>query len=516
MKRPTIIQRARAAWKVYRRGYPDVYALAAAKRQTKAAPFFWPQYRDGVPQWHIVSYEAYVNEGFNLNSLIYSAIMYKVRAASSAPLRALMGDVDSPERVQLSEPLAQLVARPNNHQSFVEFHSQNIVYINISGNCYILLDRPEEGGVPEAMYSLRPDRVFVVPGVIDGRHTILGYLYVPEGRAAWVRWPEVQRREAIDSGHAVAMSPENMIHVKFPNPMDPLEGMGEGLSPISPLAQSADVDNAVTHFLKLFFDQGSVLPGVLKFDAKLDDEAIATIKENWMDMYGSYENWVDVGVLGSGGEYQRIGLNFEEMSFQGIDERNESRILAPFGVPGVLLGTRLGLNRGIRSNARELRRQFWEDTLIPENRLFEVDFQFYLRDEDQFVAFDYSNVPALQQDIPKLAEAAFRMWSMGTPANQAFQATGLGRLVGDVPGGDVGYISQGLLPSGFTPEEEDITAEGAPEAEDDDRKILDEFGTLYNLARDNEGKLLGEMAAARLLEHISPLKKKTLTHTSND
>lgn len=511
MKKPSIISRAREAWKVYRNGYPSRHAP-----ETKQDIMLWPTYEEGRAQWHIIDYRAYVEQGFNLNSLIYSAIMYKVRAATAAPMRAWQGDIDSPERIELSEPLAQLLARPNSHQSWVEFHGLNLVYINVSGNSYVFLDRERPEDVPESMIGLRPDRVFVVPGRDEnGKGFLKGYLYVIDGRNTFLSWPKAERMDAIREGRAIPILPENMIHTKFPNPGDPLGGLGEGLSPLSPLAQSADIDNAVTHFLQLFFQRGSVIPGLLSFDTKLSEDDVGLIRERWMERYGNYENWTDIGVLGRGGKYQRIGLNFEEMSFEGIDERNESRILAPFGVPGVLIGTRLGLTRGIRSNAKELRRAFWEDTLIPENRLFEVDYQFYLRDDEQFPAFDYSQVPALQQDVPTLTDAAFKMWSMGVPSNQAFRASGLGGLVGDVPGGDVGYISAGLLPSGVAIGEEEITAEDAPEASDDE-KFFDQYGTLYKLARENEGRMLGDLAAQRLVDHIAPVKKKTLTDISND
>jgi phage portal protein BeeE len=72
-------------------------------RRRKAAPFMWPDYRSGRPEWHIVDYESYVNEGFNINTLVYASIMYKVRALSQVPLRAYEGDVDHPEQLN-AEP----------------------------------------------------------------------------------------------------------------------------------------------------------------------------------------------------------------------------------------------------------------------------------------------------------------------------------------------------------------------------------------------------------------------------
>jgi len=408
------------------------------------------------PQWHTTDFQAWVDEGFDRNSIIYSAIMYKVFSKMSAPLRAYGGDPRAPEQLPPEHPLSQLVSRPNPHQSGTEFQALAECFFNL-GNFYGLLVRPPRGGLPERMYCLRPDRVYVVPGGGDPERpwerSIAGYLYVPPG-------------SSVHGG--VPILAEDMMHVKLPNPGDSLEGLGEGRPPLS-VGQSADVDNEVTRFLKLFFEGGAMVQGLLKFDIPLDDESIDVVKERWREMYGGVDNWTEVGVLDQGGTYQRIGSTFDEMGFEQIDERNESRILGPLGVPPILIGTRTGLQRSTYSNYAEARRAYWEDRAIPEQNLFQVEYQYYLQSDDGgFVMFDRSSVPALQQDVPTLAEAAYQMWQMGVPAMQAFNAVGL--QVGEVPGGDVSWLSSSVVPAGALPIEEEQTTEGAVEAEEDTRK----------------------------------------------
>lgn len=374
----------------------------------------WPAYREGQPVWKIVDIESYINEGFNLNTLIYSAVMYKARASATAPLKAFRGTPERSIPLEPEHPLSQLVARPNLHQSWVEFQMQNIVYENIAGNVFIFLDRPKGGGLPEAMYSLRPDRVFVIPGRTNGQTGIKGYAYFPEGVS-----------HAGANRDAVGILPEDMIHIKLPNPGDPMEGMGEGLSPLSPVARSADVDNSITKFLKMFFDTGAMVTGALSFDVPIDDEILARVKERWREIYGGFENW-DIGVFDRGATYQRVGLTFEEMGFEGQDERNETRILGPFGVPPILIGSRIGLMRSTYANYKEARTAFWEDTFVPEMSLFEVDFQYFLQTPDGgFVKFDYKNVPALQQDIPAIVTAWGELVDRGISREDAATTVGL-------------------------------------------------------------------------------------------
>lgn len=109
---PSIIDRARLALKVYRDGLPG---------SRKMRPLAFPEWRVNQAQWHMTDMSAYIAEGFNLNTLIYSAIMYKAKALSSVPLRAYTGDIDQPDLLPETDPLAKLCARPNPSMSWREF-----------------------------------------------------------------------------------------------------------------------------------------------------------------------------------------------------------------------------------------------------------------------------------------------------------------------------------------------------------------------------------------------------------
>lgn len=404
----------------------------------KKFSFAWPAWREGKPDWQIVNFQGYITEGFNLNALIYNPIMYKARSVARSPLRAYQGDFKNPEILPETHPLSKLAVRPNPWQSHIEFQQQSQVYLNLAGENFTLLDRPKRGALPTAMFSVRPDRVRIVPG--DGG--IKGYIYVPEGRS---------------ERDGVPILPDDMIHIKLPNPGDPLEGLGHGLSPISSVAHSADVDNMVTEFLKMFFERSAQVAGVLKFKVPIEEEMMFRIKDRWQEQYGSFRNWAEIGVLDGDAEYQRVGLTFEEMGFTSLDDRNESRVLGPFGVPPILVGARIGLEHGTYSNYKEARLACWEDTLIPELLLFEVEYTHYLRDvtEQAFVLYDFSDVPALQRDMPALIAAAKQLFDMGVPRDLALSTVGL-----DVEGTDFGDVS--FLPAGYTTAERIIEPPAPP------------------------------------------------------
>lgn len=440
MQRLRWSDRLAIAWKAIR-GQPS---RDGRPIQYKRSPLAWPAWRDGRPEWQMVDMRSYIEEGFNVNSLIYSAILYKARAATTAPLRAYQGDIDQPTLADRRSPLARLVTRPNNYQSGREFQALAQVYFNLSGNLFVHLDRMTRRALPAAMRTLRPDRVHIIP---EGGG-IKGYLYIPEGRG-------------ITDG--VPILAEDMIHIKLPNPADPLEGMGYGLSPISPAAQSADVDNRVTGFLNDFFKRGTMLSTVLEFQEPIEDTDVARIRNRWREVYGGSFNWADIGIVDGGGKVNRLGMTFDEMGFKDIDSRNESRMLGPFGVPAILLGTRYGLERGTYSNFEEARKQFWQDTFVPELNWHEADYTFYLEDpsDGAYSLFDYSKVPALQMNIGDLADAAHKLWAMGVPRDMALDAVGL--HLGKTPGGDRAYIPLNVVPvepDGMPIQPEPVPGEG--------------------------------------------------------
>lgn len=419
--KPSVIERLRKAVAYYRHGWPAI--------ERKQAPFYWPSWRSGSPQWSIVNAEAYVQEGFEQNAIIYSAIMYKARAACVAPLRAYGGNRDDKIALPDTAPLAALCRQPNEFMAWSEFQMLNTVFLNLIGNSFVYVDnKKRKDGAPTSLYALRPDRVAIVLGP---RNTLKGYLYTPEGKS----WQD-----------AFPILPQDMIHVRLPNPGDPLEGLGWGLSPISPMAWSADVDNAATKFLKLFFEHGAMIPGVLSFDVPMTDDEVARARERWMEVYGGYENWSDTAVLDQGGKYQRVGLAFNEMGFENIDSRDESRMVAPFGVPAVLISTRYGMERSTFSNYEEARKAFWEDTMVPEMGLFETEYQSKLPViAGSFVMFDFSNVPALRKDTPALMTSAINAWDRGMPWTVAAATVGI-ELADRFPGDDVGFLPFNSVP----------------------------------------------------------------------
>lgn len=402
--KPTFRKRVSAALDAWRNGSTTINPWREFDSQ-KGAPFvMWPDYRNETPAWKLIDVEAFIEEGFNNNAIIYAALMYKAFASATPPLVAYAGDAERPEVLPLSANLARLCKRPNKSQGWREFQMLQTIYLSIAGDAYTYIER--KGNRIDALYPLNPARTFIVPHKERDKGT-LGYVYINEG-------------QALRDGTPIL--PDDIIHTKMPHPNDRFGGDGYGLSQIMPAARSADVDQAITRFIQIFFQRGAVMPGLLKFDKPMNRETVQEVKERWMQIYGGYENWTDIGVLDQGGTYQQISPDFDKMGFNALDNRNVSRILMAIGVPPILVGSQLGLENATYSNYELARDAFWQDRMLPELRLFEDDWQYYLSDGNAWPAYDLSKVPALADDGIKIAEQVGEAFSRGAASANDYRA----------------------------------------------------------------------------------------------
>lgn len=431
---------------------PDVLRATPSRTQESMSPkLIWPSSLLGKPSWDMVDVESYIQYGFSLNAIIYGAIMYKVRALSSAPLRAYSGQKDSPTPLPDNNPLAMLVTQPNPAQDYLQFHSWITMFLNLSGNVYLFLARDRASQLPYAIYPLRSNCVKIIPSVERDR-PVLGYMYVPEGGSYNEMFP---------------ILPEDIIHIKLPNPNDPLNGAGYGMSPLSSVAQSANVDNEITKFLKVFFEKGAMFQNVVSFDVAMQPKDIAKAREAFEQIYGGVENWSKFAILDNGAKLQRVTPTFDEMGFETIDARNETRMLGPFGVPPILISARVGLERSTFSNYEEARKACWEDTLLPELRLGESAFQKKLTFGNTWVKYDLSDIPALRRDILPLTTAALNLIKGGVPPRIAFGTVGL--EVEQYPGDDQPYRAPTPLQVNPPNPEDDTQEDVEPDTDEEQR-----------------------------------------------
>lgn len=419
-----IITRTRAALNSFRNPAPaPILPPNAGEEKDYPIPLIWNMVTPGRYQWSMIDYEAYAREGFSQNEIIYASIKYKWDSVSQAPLSAYKGKPSKPILIESdSSDLYKLAQRPNEFMGAIQFMQMNSLYLNLHGNSFIYFrDKP-----PYALVPLRPDRVQIIP---DGNKKVLGYLYFPDGTSIEKAFP---------------IEVKNMLHVKLPNPYDPLEGLGYGLAPLSAGARSADVDNMVTGFLGQFFAKNGIMGGgVIELPDAIDEDEIAKLRSQFVEAYGGASKWGKPIVVDAGGKYVPLHMSFSEMALDNIDLRNVRRVTSVFGVDAKLIG--LDSASSTYNNMSEAENAFWTRVMITELRQFEEELKHKVKiNPNEFLRFDVSGIPAFSEDTTAQVATYQTLVTNFVPPNEAAKIAGL-----DLPpmeGGDESYMPTSLTP----------------------------------------------------------------------
>jgi HK97 family phage portal protein len=357
--------RAQLAWRVLSgRGEKTVATLVET-------------WRESSPSYSETKFETLVKEGYRKNELIYACISKKANTAAQVALRVT--DADG-EPIQ-DHPLTSLLQRPNSMMTEYDLWSSIILYQDLAGRAAFEKVRSKSGQVVE-LWPLRPDWLLPIPSRKD---IIAYYQYTPPGM------PPVNLKK------------QDVLDFKLYDPLN----LYHAYPPVAIAGRVGDVDNSETDYLKLFFEKGGVPPGILTSKQKLVDLQVEDIRRRWRERYGGYSKWLEPAILDSDASYQRTGLTFDEMGFEGLDSRNEARICMVLRVPPILIGARVGLDRATYANYKEARLAWWQDDLIPYYADLLDTLQNDLLPEfggDVFLHWDFSRVPAIQEHLNSVRE----------------------------------------------------------------------------------------------------------------
>ena len=346
------------------------------------------------------SYGNFAQQGYAGNELVFACI--REIATSTAEANLCLYDANH-DKIDNS-PLANLIAKPANGQTQYEFLENLITHLQIAGNAYVLKERARVGVV--SLMLLRPDRMSVIPGG--------GYSYEVGGKKYMI-------------------PAEDVGHLKFPNPNNDFYG----LSPLQVLAKQINLDTDATTFTKAYFNNAGVPSGILKLRRKLSNQDEADrLRSAWHNKFQGNRNWHRIAILDEDATYEKMGGTLGEMEIPALRNLSESRICSALGVPAILVGANIGLQRSTFSNYAEARESFWEETLLPLYRRIEQFMVMLLepefpRERGQ-LEFDYSEVRALQEDEDAMvnrqlvrAQIANQLITAGFTPSAALQAAGI-------------------------------------------------------------------------------------------
>jgi HK97 family phage portal protein len=326
----------------------------------------------GRPRWTPRDYASLASEGFARNAVAYRCVRMIAEAAAATPL-AVFADGARDD----GHALARLLARPNPEQSGAEWLEGLYGALQTAGNAYAEAVGDER---PEELWSLRPDRVKVVPG--------------PGG------WPAAWEYSVDGRSVRIGREPDGwapVMHLKLYNPTDD----HYGFSPLEAAATAIDVHNASGAWNKALLDNAARPSGALVYGARdgerLTAEQFESLRAQINESQAGTMNAGRPLILEGGLDWKPMSWTPADMDFIAGKHAAAREIALAFGVPPQLLGIP---GDATYANYREANVAFWRGTVVPLARKTAAALTGWLgaRFPGTRIEADLDAVPALQPE----------------------------------------------------------------------------------------------------------------------
>ena len=292
----------------------------------------------GMASYPDSNFENFAKEGYSKNEIVPACIR-ELASSAASPRYFVSAPSTDGGSVEIDRGiLYDLTSSPNPYNDWYSFIERLVTFLMVAGNAYVLKERAKSGQI-SSLYLLRPDRVTIVAGDYGAQ----SYIYDVGGKE-------------------YSIEAKDMCHLALPNPAGDIYG----LSPLQVLSRNVNLDLNMTDFAKVYFQNAGVPSGLLKLKKRLSSqEEASTIRSRWRSQFGGINNFHRVAILDDDAEYQPMSNTPKDMALNDLHNLTESRICAVFGVPAILVGANVGLQRSTYSNYREARLAFHSETLEP-------------------------------------------------------------------------------------------------------------------------------------------------------
>jgi HK97 family phage portal protein len=358
-------------------------------------------------------YATLAEDGYRRNSIVYACVRTACEAGAEPELcvKVPMED-DEPAKLPDAAPIAKLLNRPNPQQGQFEMLDVMAMHLQIAGNAYVHKVRNKAGAVAQ-LWLLRPDRVSIVP---DKTGAIVRY--------------EHKIDESATKGDP--LDPADVIHLTYgPDPLDDYYG----LSPLVAAARLGDLDNNAVDMMRAFFLNAGVPLSMMKLKGRVKKEEREKLGLQMKEKFTGIRGWFNWFIGDDDVDIVQLGINPKDFDLSGVFSQSETRLAMTFGVPPILIGSAIGLERSTYANYREARRALWEGRLtslftrigdkLTHGLAPECDAKGNLvaprRDggnlrqpeHGMWIEFDLSDVAALQEGATERRAWAVAGWNAG-------------------------------------------------------------------------------------------------------
>lgn len=345
--------------------------------------------------------EAYdsVKSPYKENPWFYAGVKAIARNAAQVPLKVF--SVRSNEDLPL-DPFQILLDRPNPHMTGSFFLETLVTHYHTAGAFAFMLETKADrmirpGETPAELWPLNPNKL--TPTIEN--NVIVGWEYESEGG-----------KMAIPA-HALVWGRQ----------IDPDDPYFTGLTPAVPASFNINNDTLSARHRTSTVRNGAVPDGILSSADKLVPEQVKRLREAWEARHKGASKASRTAILEAGMSYQRIQLTPAELTSEYAQKGDRDAILATLGVPKFMVTLYEDVNL---ATAREARKTFWGDTVIPIHNTVLEAIQTVPHASGVDIYFDYSEVEALQQSLSEKLKQAQALKDLGYSLNDINERLDLG------------------------------------------------------------------------------------------
>lgn len=314
-----------------------------------------------------------------------------------------------------SHPVLELLDRVNPYLTFADLLKITQIYKDLAGNAYWWIIKSGTK-IIEIWPYFRPDKMSVIPSATK---FIDGYNYLTP------------------KGEFVKFQPEEIIHFKTPNPLDPYLGV----APMEACYLAYNTYMQSSEFNNRFFKNNARADFILDFPNGLSEVEQKQIRAQWESRHRGESHQHKFGILSGDAKILQTGMSAKDMEFIEQMKFTRDEILAIFKVPKALLDPQ-ELNYASAQVAKEV---FLNEVIVPLMREFTQTLNEFLLPDygDDSLFFDFENPGEENPDVK------FRRYDVlsrvGAIAPNEIRAN---EGLAPFEGGDSIYMSAMLMPIG--------------------------------------------------------------------
>ena len=317
-------------------------------------------------------------EYYATSVMVYAAIKLRADAAQRVPFRLYTKTgTEIKKPLPDAHPYVALMRRVNRFWTSGDLWRATIINHSLWGSAFWWLRRSEGTGPIDQIWSLRPDKVRIIP---DKEKYIAGYM-------------------VNNGGVDIALLPKEVVWFRDYNPLDELSS----ISPIAPLRLSIDMAADALNYNRNFFKNGLLFGNVAITTASSPtDEQIAGFYKALRQRFSGPGNAFNPIILNEGMDAKNLGFSPHEMEHIMTLRWSLEDVSRAYNIPKIMLGD---LERSTYANVDAAERIFWRGM---------ATYLQFLQDEvnemlssqfgdNIFGEFDLSVIEALQPDINAVA-----------------------------------------------------------------------------------------------------------------